>query len=345
MKQLPLIACLIAAAWTHAAAAATATPVMTGLDNPRGLAFGPQGALYVAEAGRGGSGPCTLMRNELRCYGPTGAVSRLWKGRQQRVILGLPSYASASGVEAVGPHDIGFNGLGEAMITIGLGADPAVRTDFGDVGALFGSLLQVSPAGRWRVTADISAYEAQHNPAGGPVDTNPYGVLVEPGRSLITDAGANAVYAISANGALSLVATLRSRPDAFTDSVPTAIARGPDGAYYVSELTGAPFLDGWANVYRMVPGKAPSVYASGLKTVIDLAFGPDGSLYVLQYASGGMFFSGPGQLWRIATDGSRSLIHSGLSHPTSVVVAADGTLYVSNRGAGTLTGEVLRIDP
>ena len=29
----------------------TVTVVMSGLDNPRGLAFGPEGALYVAEAG------------------------------------------------------------------------------------------------------------------------------------------------------------------------------------------------------------------------------------------------------------------------------------------------------
>ena len=28
------------------------TVVMSGLDNPRGLAFAPNGALYVAEAGR-----------------------------------------------------------------------------------------------------------------------------------------------------------------------------------------------------------------------------------------------------------------------------------------------------
>lgn len=46
------------------------TVVMSGLDNPRGLAFGPEGALYVVEAGRGGSGPCQVLRGLLRCYGP-----------------------------------------------------------------------------------------------------------------------------------------------------------------------------------------------------------------------------------------------------------------------------------
>ena len=33
------------------------TVVMDSLDNPHGLAFGPGGGLYVAEAGRGGTGP------------------------------------------------------------------------------------------------------------------------------------------------------------------------------------------------------------------------------------------------------------------------------------------------
>jgi hypothetical protein len=32
---------------------------------------------------------------------------------------------------------------------------------------------------------------------------------------------------------------------------------GPDGAYYVSQLTGFPFPVGAANVYRVVPGSAP----------------------------------------------------------------------------------------
>ena len=53
-----LLACGLLLAMVGPAAAQTATSVvMSGLDNPRGLAFGPEGALYVAEAGRGGTGP------------------------------------------------------------------------------------------------------------------------------------------------------------------------------------------------------------------------------------------------------------------------------------------------
>ena len=58
------------------------TVVMTGLDDPRGLAFGRDGALYVAEAGRGGAGPCVVVLGATLCYGPTGAVSRLKCGHQ-----------------------------------------------------------------------------------------------------------------------------------------------------------------------------------------------------------------------------------------------------------------------
>src|SRR5262249_60893504 len=72
--------------------------VMSGLDNPRGLAFGPEGALYVAEAGRGGDGPCFEVRpGQVVCYGPSGAVSRLRRGHQGRIATGLPSLVNTDG--------------------------------------------------------------------------------------------------------------------------------------------------------------------------------------------------------------------------------------------------------
>ena len=49
------------------AATAAPEPVMTGLDNPRGLAWGPEGALYVAEAGKGGPGVCVPTPRGRAC--------------------------------------------------------------------------------------------------------------------------------------------------------------------------------------------------------------------------------------------------------------------------------------
>ncbi|MGB5102022.1 MAG: hypothetical protein WBO04_01720 [Steroidobacteraceae bacterium] len=60
------------------------------------------------------------------------------------------------------------------------------------------------------------------------------------------------------------------------ESVPTAVARGPDGALYVGQLTGFPF----------VPGQDPEPYCDGgFKAIMDLTFGPDGSLYVVENAT------------------------------------------------------------
>jgi hypothetical protein len=329
------------------AAAATTSIVMSGLDNPRGLAFGPEGALYVAEAGRGGPGPCILLRPPQLpfCYGPTGAVSRLWRGEQERIATGLPSHAGPTG-EATGPHDISFLGRGGSYVTIGLGFEGQPRSALADVGDQFGWLVHLSASGGWKPIADIAAYEFATNPGSGLLDSNPYGLLAEPGSRIVADAGANALLRVAANGDISTEAVFPSRAQGRpTDAVPTAVEVGPDGAYYVAELSGVPFAAGTANIYRLVPGQAPTVRWSGFTTVIDIAFGPDGSLYVLEHSTGPVFFALPGRLLKVAPDGTRTTVVDGLTRPGSVAVGPDAALYVSNRSISIGTGEVLRIEP
>jgi hypothetical protein len=346
LAALLALACGLAVGVGTAGAAPTVTVVMSGLDNPRGLAFGPEGALYVAEAGRGGPGPCIVLRGAPQCYGPTGAVSRLWRGEQERIATGMPSYGSAVTATFTGPHDISFLGRGGAYVTIGLGFEGQPRSALAGVGDQFGWLAHLPASGGWRPVADVAAYEFAANPGGGPLDSNPYGLLAEPGSRVVADAGANALLRVAANGDISTLAVFPSRAQGrSTDAVPTAVAVGPDGAYYVSELTGIPFAAGAANIYRVVPGEAPTVAWSGFTTVIDITFGPDGSLYVLEHSTGPLFFALPGRLLKIAPDGTRTTVVDGLTRPGSVAVGPDGALYVSNRSTSIGTGQVLRIEP
>ena len=63
-------------------------------------------------------------------------------------------------------------------------------------------------------------------------------------------------------------------------SVPDAVVRGPDGAFYVGERTGFPFPPGEARVWRVVPGHPPTVYASGYTRIVAIRWDTDGHLLV-----------------------------------------------------------------
>ena len=325
--------------------------VMSGLDNPRGMEFGPQGALYVAEAGRGGgadpNAPSFVLRGTPLYYGQTGAITRLWKGAQERVASGLPSIAQLNGNEGAGPSDIAFNGAGNAYVTVGFGANPDLRANLGPAGAGFAQLIRLKPGGNWGQVADLGTYERTANPDGRQVDSNPFAVLASPGGEVVAvDSGANSMLRVDNHGGVSTIGVLPviPPPQVFSgDPVPTGFTVGPDGAYYVGILSGAPFRAGVANVYRIVPGEAPTVYLSGFKTIIDVDFDQAGNLYVLQHSSGPAGLAGPGSLVRVAPDGSRSTVLDNLTAPTSTAVAPDGTVYVTNFGTTAGQGQVLRV--
>jgi hypothetical protein len=335
----------------NVSAQATYEVVMSGLDNPRGLAFSPNGALYVAEAGRGGAGPCLVSgAGEVRCFGQTGAISRLWMGQQSRVLEGLDSHALPDGSSASGPNDISFNGVGGAFIAMGLGGDGAWKAALG--AQVSGSVLKMAASGQWKVVADIMGHETAENPAGGAVDSNPFGIVAEPGGLLVADAGGNSLLGVTRNGRVETLAVFPPLPNPtpvgppMVEAVPTSVARGADGALYVGQLTGFPFVQGLANIYRVLPGQQPVVHCAGFKAIMDLAFGPDGSLYVVENATGGLFFApGTGQLSRVAPDCSRERVLAGLDRPTAVAVGADGAVYVTNHGITAGAGEVLMVRP
>jgi sugar lactone lactonase YvrE len=132
-------------------------------------------------------------------------------------------------------------------------------------------------------------------------------------------------------------------------SVPTSITIGPDGAYYISQLTGFPFPPGGANVYRVDPSTLAITEAfTGFTNIIDLTFDDAGMLYVLQVSSNGLaspMGPGSGLLLQIdPTTGDRQTIASdGLVFPGAVVAGPDGALYVTNHSNAPTGGQVLRV--
>jgi len=341
--------------------APTVTVVASGLNSPKHLTIGP-GGVYVVESGTGGSN-CVTVDGDSECEGQTGAVALVTPFGTFNVLTGLASVQEAEG--AGGPDAIAF-GHGEAAV---LFQDTAVNPD-GTTGVQgpgsdqFGKLLLARPFSQsLRVGADLAAFAAANpqDPAtlgGSPgdettYDSDPFDVVRYRGGFAITDAAANDVLWLGHRGHLSILTRLPTIPTPFhgitinAQAVPTSLAVGPDGALYVGELVGFPGQPGTSSIYRIVPGQAPSVVATGLTSVTAIAFDREGRLLATEYNTGGLLSppTVPGALVRIDISSGTvtTLPVSGLFQPTGVAVDFRGNVYVSNFGNSAGTGEVLRI--
>jgi hypothetical protein len=328
--------------------------VATGLDNPRGLSFGPDGALYVAESGRGGTSPLCLPAVEPpfplnRCLGPTGAITRV-SGLlvQNRVVTNLPSVAGPTGAQAAGPNDVDF-GFGSMWITLGLGGDPAARAAFEASGIRMGWLARASMNGDWSYQLDLARFEVTDNPDGGLVDSNPFKLVLQPDRGLFVDAGGNSLNQIGTDLSISNLAVLPPVPvpaGGTTDAVATSVAAAPDGQLYLGQLTGFPFTPGAASLWRVpAAGGAPVQVATGFTMIIDIAIDSDGTAYVLEHDIDGLLAPGrDGRLTRVMPSGARTEIASaGLTWPGGVAIGADRALYVTRNSSLPSVGDVVRI--
>ena len=324
--------------------------IASGLNNPRQLSFSPDGDLYIAEAGTGGTGPCMAGPEGETCFGLSGSVTKVPRGKQSRVLTGLPSLASPEGGGAIGPADILVMGSKKFALSMGLGADPAVRATLPAGGQKLDT-IQVGKFGRGMLTlSDLGDYETTANPDKGEVDSNPVGLAAYKGGFLVADAGANAVNRVRAWGATSTVAVF---PDTMVpapgggmmpmQAVPTSVAIGPDGAIYVSQLTGFPFPKGGSTIWRIGRhSSTPTVYATGLTNVTDLAF-KGHQLYAVQLATNGLLTPGlpMGSLVKVPRGSmSPTVVAGNLQAPYGLAIRS-GKAYVTTCAVCPAGGSVM----
>ncbi len=339
--------------------------VAQGLDSPRHLAFGSDGDLFVAEAGRGGAGPCFNAGEGPACMGNSGAVTKVdrW-ARQSRIVTGLASMANTPNNDnAIGPHGIAVLGDDGVIVTNGGPTEPkdaAGNTILREtlakqnpVADLFGRVLAIGRRGKVAKLADIWDFERDVNPdavLGNPaIDSNPVDVAVDGFKLVVADAGGNAVDVVHPFGRVSALSIFANLPASLggAQAVPTSVVIGPDRQYYVSQLTGFPFTPGAASVFRVDPRTgAQTVFASGFTNLMDLAFGRDGTLYALEIDHDGLLGgANEGAIYAIDRAGTKrqlTLPAGTLPMPGGIAASKDA-LYVSINAGSPGNGQVIRI--
>jgi hypothetical protein len=342
-------------------APATARPdpagvVVEGLSDPRGIAAAGGRTLLVADSSSG-----RIVRLDPRRGGKKVAVSTFAE---------FPFDPEAG----PSPVEVAYQSLNHVWVTLA-----------GDPVAGGGRVVRLNRKGKVTVSVDIAGYQQTDPDADDqddfPEESNPFGLAILPGGGvLVADSAGNDVLKISKKRKITTVARfLREEvpwpaglpfgppPGTPTpaESVPTAIAIGPDGAWYVSELKGFPFVKGTSRIWRIEPGAknatcdpanpntgACTTYATGFTSVIDLAFGRDGTMYVLEIVKEGLLaaeeFGEPpiGALWAVDGGTKTELAEGTLMAPGGVAVGHNGSLSVTTGTVfGPGGGAVVRVNP
>jgi hypothetical protein len=265
-------------------------------------------------------------------------------------------------VVASGPPSSTFEEAGEqvptgvtAAINVGGTLFVTVGESRGEAG--FDAVYTIKPGQAPVLFADLLAYE-QANNVDGNVDMagepelliNAYDLVSDnAGGVYVSASGANTVFHVTSDGTISPFAIFPNRENPLfptvggptMQQVPTGLEWGPDGGLYVTTLTGFPFPEGAARVYRMSDANADgdalddgetTIYAEGLTTATNLVFDSDGSLLVTEFR-GFLREETPGRLVRVADGAITGVVAEPLFSPTGVTIF-DGQVIVSQEFLG-----------
>ena len=292
---------------------------------------------------------CTQVPSPVGPYSGefTARISKIGpNGVRTTVAGGLPSSQTspAAGSLVSGVADIAFVGGRLYALEAGAGCSHGLLgTD--------NSILRVNPDGTTTQVADLSRFQKSHPVAHPePADFEPDGTWY----SMV--AVRDDLYAVEPNhgeidrinpstGAISRLIDVSASQGHI---VPTALAY--KGNFFFGNLGTFPVTPGSESLVKVTPSGQIKTWATGLTTVLGLAFGAHQQIYALESMTA-PGFPGPGELGtgqvvQIDPSGTQTVIATGLSFPTAITLGPDGALYVSNLGFGGPApglGQILRI--
>ena len=327
-----------------------------GLQNPRGLKFSPDGILYVAEGGTGGTnstvGSCEQVPIPVGPYLGSrtgGRISRISSsGVRSTVTDQLPSSSANEiiGGDVEGVADIAF--IDDAMYALvagggcshGVAQAPGPRPN---------GVVRVRDDGSWSYVANLSAWSLNHPVANPELDDfepdgTPYSMVAVRGALYAVEPNHGELLRITTAGDVSRVLDISASQG---HAVPTALAYR--GNFFVGNLHPFPNPGGASSIWKITPSGQITLKATGLNMVLGLVVADDARMYVLEMTAGAPFPTpGLGRVLRIDPSGAKTVIASGLTFPTGMTLGPDGNLYVSNVGFSPAStaggGQVLRIE-